>query len=134
MAKEVGFAMTVNLDDSGDSSRDISNDVTNLDWSIPRATQNITGVDLSGVENLLLLADFQCTLNGVFNDAAAASHAVFKDFNTTNQERDMSIVISGQTLTIDVKITDYAMTRPITGELTWSVPIVLSDGVAPAWS
>ena len=134
MAKEAGFALAVNLDDSSDASRDISNDVTNLSWRMPRATQEITGVDLSAVERLKLLSDFSCTLNGVFNDAANLSHSVFKDHNTTTQERDMSLVISGQTLTIDVWITSYDFDRPSSGELTWTSEIVLADGVAAAWS
>lgn len=133
MAKEAP-AITVNLDDSADSSRNISNDVISLSWRMPRATQEITGVDKSAVERLKLLADFSCTLNGVFNDAANLSHAVLKDHNTTTQERDMSLVMSGQTLTIDVWITSYDLDRSTAGELTWSSEIVLSDGVAPAWS
>jgi hypothetical protein len=119
MAKEAP-AITVNLDDSANSSRDISNDVNSLSWRMPRATQEITGVDKSAVERLKLLANL--------------SHAVLKDHNTTTQERDMSLVMSGQTLTSDVWITSYDLDRPITGELTWTSEIVLADGVAPAWS
>lgn len=134
MAKEAGFALTVNLDDSSDSSRNISNDVTSLNWRLPRASQDITGVDKSAVERLMLLSDFSCTLNGVFNDGSNLSHAVLKNANTTTQVRDMSLVISGQTLTINVFIISYDMDRPGTGELTWTSELVLADGAAAAWS
>jgi len=46
--------------------------------STPRAVQDVTGVDKSAIERLLLLADFSITLNGVYNNAAGKSHAVFK--------------------------------------------------------
>ena len=133
MAKEAP-TVTVNLDNSADASKDISNDITSMNWEMPRAMQESTGLDLSGVERIELLADFSCTLNGIFNDAADKSHAVLKDHNTTTQERDMSIVTSGQTLTIDVRVASYDFQRAPTGELTWTSQIVLSDGVAPAWS
>ena len=133
MAKEAP-TLTVSLDDSGDSSRSIEADITNLDWQMPREHQDVTGLDKSAVERIPLLSDFQCTLNGVFNDAANLSHAVLKDHNTTDQERDMAIAASGQTLTIDVRVTSYDFSRPITGELNWTSLIQLSDGVAAAWS
>ncbi len=134
MAKESGITMTVTLDDSGDSARDISNDITNLDFATPRAVQDVTGLDKSAIERLLLLADFSCTLNGVFNDAVGASHAVLKDCGTTAVERDLSIAVSGQTLSVDVFVTDYSLARAATGELTWSSPLILADGTAAAWT
>lgn len=134
MAKESGLSMTVNLDDSSDASQDISNDVTNLSWEMPRATQDITGVDKSAIERLLLLADFSLDLNGVFNDATDASHDVLKDHNSTSQARDTSVAISGQTLSAVVFPTSYNLTRAATGEFTWTSTLVNQDGNAPAWS
>lgn len=134
MAKEAP-TLTVNLDDSTGDPDDLSNDVTSLDFATPRGVQDVTGVDKSGVERLLLLADFSCTLNGVFNDAANQAHEVLKTVPTTSVARTMSLVMSGQTLTAqEVFITDYRLTRAISGELTWSAPIVLQNGTAPSWS
>ena len=70
MAKESGLGMTVAIDDSGGSARTISNDITNLDFATPREEQDITGLDKSARERLLLLADFTVSVSGVFDDAS----------------------------------------------------------------
>ena len=94
----------------------------------------MTGVDKSAIERLLLLADFSITLNGVFNDAANMSHAVFKTVPSTSVNRTVSLGVSGQTLANECLFTDYNLTRGQDGSLTWSAPGVLSDGVVPSWS
>lgn len=86
------------------------------------------------MERLLLLADFSVTLNGVFNDAANMSHAVFKTVPSTSVARTVSLAVSGQTLANEVLFTDYPLTRADSGELTFAVPGVLSDGTVPTWS
>jgi hypothetical protein len=125
---------TLNVDDSGGNARDIRNDVTNLDWSMPRGVQDITGIDKSAIERLLLLADFSGTMNGVFNDDSNKSHDVLKTVGSTSATRTIGIVISGQTLNNECLITDYAMTRAASGEFTWSAPFSLQSGTAPTWS
>lgn len=128
-------AITVSLDDSGDSLRDISNDITNLDWAIPRGVQDSTGVDKSARERLLLLADYTATLSGIFNDGANASHSVFKDCATTSVARTHTLLMSGQTLTAqEVVVTDYPLTKAVDGSLVWAVPLALQNGTAPSWS
>lgn len=133
MAKEAP-TLTVTVDDSGGNGQDISTDVTNCDWATPRNTQEVTGVDSSAVERLLLLADYSATLNGVFDDAASMAHDVFKDVSSTSVTRTVSIVASGQTLDVEALLTDYQLTRAQSGELTWSVPASLQDGSAPTWA
>ena len=136
MAKETGLAWTaLDVDDSGGTPQDIRNDITSFDFATPRDVQEVTGIDKSAMERLLLLADFSINLNGVFNDAAAdASHIVFKDVSSTSVARTTTITVSGQTLAPEVLYTDYALTRGEKGELTWKVPGVLSSGTVPAWS
>jgi len=124
----------LSVDDSGGTARDIRNDVTNFEFSTPRAVQETTGIDKSAMERLLLLADFSITLNGVFNDAATFSHAVLKDVGSTSVTRTVSITVSGQSLPNECLITDYALTRGDDGSLTWTAPGVLADGTAPTWS
>ncbi len=133
MAKEAP-TLAVTLDDSADNVRTISNDILSLDFATPRGVQDVTGVDKSAMERLLLLADYSCTLNGVFNDGAAASHITLKDVATTAVVRDHTIVVSGQTLDVNVFPTDYALSRSTTGEFGWTAPLVLADGTAPSWS
>ena len=138
MAKETGLAITtLSVDDSVggvQTARDIRNDITSFDFATPREEQDVTGINLSARERLLLLADFSSTMAGVFNDAANLSHAVFKTIPSTSQLRTISLNISGQTLANECWLTDYKLTRPENGELTWEVPAVLGDGVVPTWS
>lgn len=135
MAKESGLGWTtLNVDDSAGTARDIRNDVTNLDWSMPRGVQDATGIDKSAIERILLLADFSGTMNGVFDDGANLAHATLKTVSSTSVNRTIGIVISGQTLNNECLITDYALTRAQSGEFTWSAPFSLADGTVPTWS
>lgn len=135
MAKESGLGWsTLSVDDASGTVCDIKNDITNLEFATPRAVQDVTGVDKSAFERLLLLADFSITLNGVFNDAASKSHAVFKTVPSTSVARTVSLAVSGQTLANEVLFTDYPITRGNDGALTWSSPGVLADGTVPTWT
>ena len=134
MAKESGLGMAVAIDDSGGSARTISNDITNFDFAIPRAMQDVTGLDKSAQERLLLLADFSLTANGVFNDASNMSHDVLKTVSSTSVARTITITVSGQSLPNECFITDYALTRGAGGELTWTAPAVLTGGTVPTWA
>ncbi|WP_424891786.1 hypothetical protein [Streptomyces sp. XH2] len=135
MAKESGLGWTTcSVDDSSGTARAIKNDVTHLQFATPRAVQDITGIDKSAMERLLLLADFSVTLNGVFNDAANQSHDVFKTVPSTSVTRTITLAVSGQTLANEVLFTDYPLTRSNSGELTWAVPGVLADGTVPTWT
>lgn len=135
MAKENGLGMaTLSVDTSGGVAKDIRNDVTNFEFATPREVQEVTGVDKSAMERILLLADFSVTLNGVFNDAADASHDVFKTVSSTSVARTVSMTISGQSLPNECLFTDYKYERSDSGELTWEAPGVLADGTVPTWS
>jgi hypothetical protein len=96
--------------------------------------QDVTGVNKSAMERLLLLADFSITLNGVFNDASNLSHAVFATVPSTSVARTVTLVMSGQTLPNETFFTDYSLSRSASGELTWSAPGVLTGGVVPTWA
>lgn len=134
MAKIAGTGWTtLSMDNSAASLQDIKNDVTNFTFSLPQAVQDVTGVDKYAIERLALLADFSATLNGVFNPASNRQHAVMKDGNT-GVARTLTFAHSSQTLSNEVLITDYALTRGADGSLTYSTPLVLADGTLPAWS
>ena len=134
MAKESGIAMSIAVDDSGGSARTISNDITNFDFSTPRNVQVITGLDKSAEERLQLLADFTITLNGVFNDASNVAHDVFKTVPSSSVVRTVTITISGQSLPNETFFNDYSLSRPASGELTWSAPGTLGNGTVPTWA
>lgn len=136
MPKESGMGWSVlSIDDSAGIPQDLRNDVTNFEFATPREVQDITGIDKSAMERLLLLADFSITLEGVFDDATANSvHDAFKDVSSSAVARTTTITVSGQTLANEVLYTDYALTRAADGSLTFSVPGVLANGVVPTWS
>lgn len=137
MAKENGLGMTCTVDDSTGSGQAISNDITDLKWEMPSDVQEVTGINKSAKERLLLVADFSITLNGVFNDASNMSFAVFKNYRTlaaSQTGRTTSIAISGQTLANEVLYNDFSFSRSDSGEFTWTAPGDLSDGTVPAWS
>ncbi len=134
MAKENGLGASVAVDDSGGTPRTISNDITNFEVATPRAVQDVTGVDKSAIERLLLLADAAFSPTGVFNDAANLSHTVLKTIPSTSVARTITLSHSGQSLPGEYLGTDYQLTRAATGEFTWQAPFVLADGTVPTWS
>jgi hypothetical protein len=133
MAKASGIGWSAcSVDDAAGTPVVIKNDVTNLQFSTPRATQDVTGIDKSAMERLLLLADFSITLNGVFN--AAVSHTAWKTIPSTSVARTTSLTVNGVSLNTEVLYTDYPLSRADSGELTWAVPGVLADGQVPTWT
>jgi len=134
MAKESGLGMSVAIDDSGGTARTISNDITSLDWATPREVSDITGLDKSAFERLLLLADFTVSNSGVFNDATNMSHDVFKTVPSTSVARTTTITVSGQILPGELLYSDYSLSRGSGGDLTWTTPGSLAGGVVPTWT
>ncbi len=140
MAKTTGLGLTaLSVDDSSGTARDIRNDVGDFQFATPRAVQDVTGVDKSAMERLLLLADFSLTLNGFFNDTATTgAHSVLKTVPSTSVLRAVTITITGtvgaNTLTNECMISDYALTRGNDGALTWTAPAALANGAVPTWA
>lgn len=136
MPKESGLGWTtLSIDDAAGLPQDLRNAVTNFNFATPRGVQDVTGIDKSAMERLLLLGDFSINLNGVFDDAATnAPHQVLKTVPSTSVARTTTIVVSGQTLAVEALYTDYALTRNADGSLTWTAPGVLADGTVPTWS
>ena len=135
MAKQSGLGWTTcSIDDASGTPQAIKNDFTNLQFATPRAVQDVTGIDKSAMERILLLADFSITLNGVFNPASNMSHDVFKTVSSTSVLRTTTLTIAGKTLANECLYTDYPLTRSDSGEFTFSVPGVLADGAVPTWA
>lgn len=134
MAKQSGLAWTtLSVDDSSGTPVDLRNDITNFQLSTPRGVQDVTGIDKSANERLLLLADMSVTLNGVFNPSASKSHAVLRTVSSTSVMRTTSLAIAAQTLAAEILYTDYSLTRGADGAFTWTSPGVLADGTVPTW-
>lgn len=130
MAKESGLGwttFTVN-------SNDIRNDTRSLEIATPRESEDITGLDKSAMERQLLLADGTVDAEGIFNDASGKSHVTLKGVSTLAAPVTVALAISGQTLSMSMLWTDYALSRGDDGSLHWKAPFVLADGTPPAWS
>lgn len=125
MAKVSGLTTTVTI-----AGNDISNDITSINADTPYGVQDITGLDKSAMERLLLRADLTGTMTGVFNTAANKSHATLK----TPGSKSYVCAYPGATLTTTVLTTNYALNLAADGSLAWSCNFVLTGGSAPVWS
>lgn len=135
MAKESGLGWSVcSVDDSAGTARAIINDFTSISFATPRGVQDVTGIDKSAYERLLLLADATFEGSGVFNDAANQSHDVFKTVPSSSVQRTVTLTVSGQTLANEMIFTDYPLARAASGELTFTVPGQLANGTVPTWA
>ncbi len=134
MAKTSGIGWVVALDDSSGSAKTISNDITNLTLSTPRAEQDVTGLDKLAHERLVLLADATETLNGSFNPASDMSHDVLKTVPSTSVGRTITNTIASKVLAMEVLISDYSLTRAADGGLSWTAPMGIFDGATVTWA
>lgn len=133
MAKQSGLGWTtLSIDTSAGSPTDVRNDVTSLDVATPRAVQEITGIDKSAMERLLLLADGSVSITGVFN--ATGAHLVFRTIPSTSVLRTTSIGVGGVSLAMEMLYTDYSLARSDKGELTYKTAGSLADGTVPTWA
>lgn len=137
MAKESGIGWTTCSVDNGATPgvlKAIKNDCTAVTISTPRGVADITGLDSSGMERLLLLADCSVEISGVFNDAADMSHDVFKTVSSATTVRTVNLTVSAQNFNPECVFADYPLARSAAGELTWQVTGVNANGAVPAWS
>ena len=125
MAKISGLPTAVTI-----AGNVISNDVTSINVDTPYGVQDVTGLDKSAMERLTLLADCTGTVTGIFNTAAAMSHATLK----TPGIKTFKIEYPGATLTFSAVTSNYAVSRGQDGSLVWSVNYALSSGTAAAWT
>jgi|SRR6187455_898982 len=135
--KSTGLAWTtLSVDSSAGSPEAIKNDVQSFQFAMPRAVLDVTGVDKSAIERLLLLADFSITLTttAINFDASPSFWDVFHDVPTTSVGRTTTLVFASKTLAPEVLYTDFSVTRGQDGSLGATVPGVLQNGTAPSWA
>ena len=131
-----GLGGAVTIADAAASVKTLTDDITNWTLSTPRAVQDVTGVGKSANERILLLADISVTFNGTFDDGSNLSHEVFATIPSTSVARAVVLTPTADepNLSFNALFTDYQLTRAATGELTWQVPGVLTDGTVPTWA
>lgn len=109
----------------------ISNDVGSLSFNTPYGVQEVTGLDKSAVERLLLRADCSGTLNFFFNVDANRSHATLK----TPGSKSVVILFGGAaTATFNAIFSDYSLNVGEDGAITGTAPWALDSGTAVAWT
>jgi len=136
MAKQTGLGDYLAVDDSGGTARDISNDVTNVEFTNAQNLLETTGLDKSAMERIIGLSDGSVSISGIFNPAANKSHAVFK---TRTGTRTVTYAVGGNTssnpkLEMEMLIDAYNVSRGTDGSSTWTADMSLQSGTVPAWS
>lgn len=134
MAKQSGISMTVTIDDADGTGRAISNDIISCNFTTSRGVQDITGVNSSAMERLLLLNDFTLDITAVFNPAANPSMFGVLSTPADNDTRTVVIVVGSQTMTAECVLTSANWTRNQDGSFTCSANFQLANGTAAAWS
>jgi len=109
-----------------------------FDIATPRGSVDITGLDKSAIEKLLLLADASCTLNMQFDPTATTGqHTVFRTMSSSSVVRTVTVVINSSpaaTLSMEMICTEYNVSRGTDGNVTCTATLVLQSGTAPTWS
>ena len=120
------------------TQRAVLNDTTALGIATPSGEQDVSGLDKSAHERLLLLADGSFNMTYIFNDAATTGiFTVMKNFRTlaaSQTGRTTTFTHSANTLAMEILWTDFPFTRGADGSLGGSTTGSLSDGTVPAWA
>jgi hypothetical protein len=122
------------VDNSAGVVKDLRNDIGNFGVQTPRAVQDVTGLDVSANERILLLADYSLDIALFFNPSADHSHDVFKTVPSTSVARTVTITMGGVTLAAEMLPTDYGVTRADGGAISVKAPMVLANGATPTWA
>jgi len=134
MSKLTGIPSKIEVDNSAGVAKDISNDVTSFTLNTSRGEQDVTGLDKSALERLLLLGDAELALTGVFNEAL--SHQVFRDCGVGNP-RETTVTLTGgcalDHAVLNLTYSSYIVSRGTDGALTWTVAGKLADGTVPTF-
>lgn len=134
MAKSTGVGITTySIDDAAGTPRDLRNDIGAFGISMPRAVQDVTGLDNAGMDRLPLLVDVALDTDVFLNTAANRSHDVFKTVISSPASRTTSIGFASVTFAPEILYTDYNITRDSGAAVTIKGPGVLTGGNVPTW-
>lgn len=135
MAKLSGLGATLAVDDSGGTARTVSNDILSISVSTPRGSQDVTGINVSATERLLLRADGKFDYAYVFNDTASTgSFAVFSTVPSTSVTRTHTFTVQTKVLAGEYIIPDFPLALGADGALTGSIGAMLNSTTVPTWA
>ena len=113
------------------AGNNISNDIGSVTFDTPYGVQDVTGLDKSGFERILLRGDCTGTINFFFNIDASRSHATLK----TPGSKTFVIVFGGvATATFTAVTTNYSLPVAEDGSISGSSNFALSAGAVVAWT
>ena len=113
------------------ASNNISNDILSLSFDTPYGSQEITGLDKSAVERLLLRADASGSFTFAFNVDANRSHATLK---TPGIKTFVILFAAVATATFSALTSNYSLQVAEDGSIVGSCNWALSSGTAVAWT
>jgi hypothetical protein len=113
------------------ASNNISNDVLSFSFDTPYGVQEITGLDKSAVERLLLRADCTGSFSFAFNVDASRSHATLK---TPGSKTFVILFAAVATATFTALTTNYGLNVGTDGSILGTANWALSSGTAVAWT
>jgi hypothetical protein len=113
------------------AGQNISNDVLSFSFDTPYGTQEITGLDKSAVERLLLRADASGSFTFAFNVDANRSHAILK---TPGSKTFVILFAGAATATFTAITTNYGLNVAEDGSVLGNFNWALSSGTAVAWT
>jgi len=135
MAKLSGLSATLSVDDSGGTARAVSGDILSISVSTPRGMQDVSGINNSAMERLLLRADGKFDYAYVFNDTASTgSFAVFSTVPSSSVTRTHTYTVQSKVLAGEYIIPDFPLALGADGALTGSIGAVLNSTVVPTWA
>ena len=135
MAKLSGLGASLAVDDSGGTARTVSNDILSISVSTPRGMQDVSGMNVSAMERLLLRADGKFDYAYVFNDTVSTgSFAVFSTASSTSVTRTHTYTVQSKVLAGEYLIPDFPLALGADGALTGSISAVLNSTVVPTWA
>ncbi|ANS03208.1 hypothetical protein [uncultured Mediterranean phage uvDeep-CGR2-KM18-C74] len=135
MAKQSGLGDYIAVDDSGGTVRDISDNITSVEFGNTQNLLDSTTISKSAMERLIGLGDVSWSLSGVFDAASNKSHDVFK---TKSGTRTVTYSIGGNTsgnptVSTECLVGEYNVSRGTDGAATWSVTMALQSGTVATW-
>jgi len=135
MAKLSGLGATLAVDNSSAAAQTISNDILSISVSTPRGMQDVTGINVSAAERLLLRTDGKMDYSGVFNDTTTSgSFDVLSTASSTSVTRTHTYTVQSKVLAGEYLIPDFPLALGADGALTFSIGAVLNSTVVPTWA
>lgn len=135
MAKKSGLGATLAVDNSSAAAQTISNDVVSISVSTPRGIQDITGMNVSAMERLLLRTDGKMDYAVIFNDTSTTgSFDVLSTASSTTVTRTHTYTVNSKVLAMEMLIPDFPLALGADGALTASISAVLNSTTVPTWA